>query len=203
MKATNPLVERAKSGRLPEWRRWPVWLRRIRKFDSPVACSSASGERPAPRRTAAHDVPPSPGWRFGEPPVPRANVPSRSDGASPPGHPPSGNSSGPIAQRESARLTRERSLVRNQLGPLHRDLLARIHGYDPLGRSHSSFIGCRGGQGAHGRWLVVTVEGGRFGWDQFPDTATSPLAATRLNVVDDEATNDHVPVASTARSNDA
>ncbi len=55
-------------------------------------------------------------WRFGDRRVTRANVPSRSDGANRPGA-----RFGLIAQRESVRLTRGRSLVRSQLGPPSRE----------------------------------------------------------------------------------
>lgn len=55
-------------------------------------------------------------WRFGDRRVTRANVPSRSDGANRPSA-----RFGLIAQRESVRLTRGRSLVRSQLGPPSRE----------------------------------------------------------------------------------
>ncbi len=87
--------------------------------------TAAAGRRPHPgRRTpfthgAAPPLRPAATlskWRFGDRRVSRANVPSRSDGANRPGA-----RFGLIAQRESVRLTRGRSLVRSQLGPPSRE----------------------------------------------------------------------------------
>ena len=68
------------------------------------------------RRSARHPTEnPEVAPRFGVTPVPRVKVPSRPERS--PHSPGTPAPPGPIAQRESARLTRERSLVRNQLGP--------------------------------------------------------------------------------------